>query len=76
VRWWDHHSTQHRVEWLIDALTHDVVDIRGGAAAELRAVTGEYFGYSADLPLRDRERAQQRYRDWWATDGRARFRAR
>jgi hypothetical protein len=76
VRWWDHHSTQHRIEWLIDALTHDLLEIRRTAAAELRGVTGEYFGYSADLPLRDRERAQQRYRDWWATDGRARFRAR
>jgi hypothetical protein len=76
VRWWDHHSTQHRIEWLIDALTHDVVEIRRAAAVELRGVTREYFGYSADLPLRDRERAQQRYRDWWATDGRTRFRNR
>jgi hypothetical protein len=75
VRWWDHHSTRHRIEWLIDALTHESADIRRVAAVELRSVTGEYFGYSADLPERDRERAQQRYRDWWATDGRARFRA-
>jgi hypothetical protein len=76
VRWWDHHSTRHRIEWLIDALTHESVDIRRVAAGELRGVTGEYFGYSADLPVRDRERAQQRYRDWWAIDGRARFRTR
>jgi hypothetical protein len=76
VRWWDHHSTQHRIEWLIDALSHESIDIRRVAAGELRGVTGEYFGYSADLPARERERAQQRYRDWWATDGRARFRLR
>jgi HEAT repeat protein len=76
VRWWDHHATQHRIEWLIDALTHDEYEIRRDAAEELRGITREYFGYGADLPLRDRERAQQRYRDWWLTEGRGRFRRR
>ncbi len=74
VRWWEQHSSKHRIEWLIDALAHDVAEIRKSAAEELRAVTREYFGYAGDLPARDRDRAQQRYRDWWALDGRARFR--
>ncbi|HEY1693017.1 MAG TPA: hypothetical protein VGG39_12700 [Polyangiaceae bacterium] len=74
LRWWELNASRHRIEWLIDALTHDIGEVRRSAGEELRAVTKEYFGYAADLPARDRERAQQRYRDWWVTEGRARFR--
>jgi hypothetical protein len=74
LRWWEQNSSRHRVEWLIDALAHEVAEIRKSAAEELRAVTKEYFGYAGDLPQRERDRAQQRYRDWWAMEGRARFR--
>jgi hypothetical protein len=76
LRWWEQNAARHRIEWLIDALTHEVSEIRRAAGDELRAVTKEYFGYASDLPARDRERAQQRYRDWWITEGRARFRRR
>ncbi len=58
--WWEANASRHRVEWLIDALTHDVSEIRRSAGEELRATTREYFGYSSELPPRDRERAQQR----------------
>jgi hypothetical protein len=74
LRWWEQNAGRHRVEWLVDALAHEISEIRRSAAEELRAVSREYFGYSPDLPPRDRERAQQRYRDWWITEGRARFR--
>jgi len=74
LRWWEQNSGRHRIEWLIDALTHEVSEMRRAAGEELRATTKEYFGYASDLPARDRERAQQRYRDWWITEGRARFR--
>ena len=74
--WWTANATRHRIEWLIDALNHDVSDIRRAAGEELKALTKEYFGFSDDLPPRERERAQQRYRDWWVTEGRGRFRRR
>jgi hypothetical protein len=74
LRWWDQNATRHRIEWLIDALTHEVGELRRAAGEELRATSKEYFGYTADMPARDRERAQQRYRDWWITEGRTRFR--
>ena len=74
LRWWEHNASKHRIEWLIDALTHGVTEIRRGAGEELRALTKEYFGYAGDLPPRDRDRAQQRYRDWWTIEGRGRFR--
>jgi hypothetical protein len=74
LRWWETNSGKHRIEWLIDALGHDVTELRRTAAEELRALTKEYFGYAGDLPPRDRDRAQQRYRDWWEMEGRSRFR--
>jgi hypothetical protein len=76
LKWWEHNASRHRVEWLIDSLTHEVSEIRRGAGEELRSITREYFGYSSDLPPRDRDRAQQRYRDWWITEGRTKFRRR
>ena len=71
--WWNHNSSRERLEWLMDALTHDLQAIRHAAGEELKTLTKEYFGYYDDLPKRERERAQQRYRDWWTSEGRARF---
>jgi hypothetical protein len=72
--WWSSNAAKHRIEWLIDALDHDISGIRKAASDELRSSTREFFGYSEDLPKKERERAQQRYREWWSTDGRMRFR--
>lgn len=76
LKWWEQNAARHRIEWLIDSLTHEVSEIRLMAGEELRAITREYFGYSNDLPQRERYRAQQRYRDWWITEGRTKFRRR
>lgn len=73
--WWRVNSSRHRVEWLIDALMHETAEIRRAAGDELKGVTKEYFGYYDDLPPRERERAQTRYRDWWENKGKARFMA-
>jgi hypothetical protein len=72
LQWWERNASRDRLEWLIDALTHDVSEVRRAAGEELRVLSRQYFGYSPDLPLRDRERAQRRYRDWWITEGRSR----
>jgi hypothetical protein len=74
--WWTANSARHRIEWLMDALSHELSEIRRAAGEELKTLTKEYFGFSEDLPPRERERAQQRYRDWWVTEGRSRFRRR
>ena len=72
--WWSQSSAQHRIEWLIDALVADDEARAEVAGAELKAVTKEYFGFQSSLPRRERERSQQRYRDWWLHEGRSRFR--
>jgi HEAT repeat protein len=72
--WWRHNGSRHRIEWLIDALLHDSADIRRAAGDELKSSTKEYFGYYDDLPVAERQKAQNRYREWWETKGKARFR--
>lgn len=71
--WWSVNHTAHRIEWLIDALMDEAAEVRRAAGDELKALTKEYFGYYDDLPKKERERAQNRYRDWWETTGKARF---
>ncbi|MEP7051847.1 MAG: HEAT repeat domain-containing protein [Pseudomonadota bacterium] len=71
--WWLANSTHHRIEWLIDALMHENQELRRIAGDELKSLTKEYFGYYDDLPKKERERAQDRYRQWWETKGKARF---
>jgi hypothetical protein len=71
--WWDANKERHRLEWLIDALMHEQAALRAAAGEELKTITKEYFGYYDDLPKRERERAQSRYREWWNTVGRVRF---
>jgi hypothetical protein len=72
--WWRGASGRHRIEWLIDSLTHEQGEIRRAAGEELKALTREYFGYYDDLPPAQRLHAQKKYREWWDTKGKARFR--
>jgi hypothetical protein len=74
TEWWTRNEERHRIEWLIDALMHDTQSIRRAAGDELKQLTKEYFGYYDDLPKRERERAQERYREWWEREGSAKFR--
>ncbi|HET9957159.1 MAG TPA: hypothetical protein VFQ61_21830 [Polyangiaceae bacterium] len=73
TRWWEHNGSRHRIEWLIDALMHETPELRRSAGDELKSLTKEYFGYYDELPPRERERAQQRYRAWWESKGKDRF---
>jgi HEAT repeat protein len=72
--WWADARRKHRVEWLIDALLHADPGIRHDASEELKKLSGQFFGYYFNLPRRERERAHQRYAEWWHREGAARFR--
>ena len=73
VDWWAEASKHHRVEWLIDALLHVDGTLRHEASEELKKLTGQFFGYYYNLPRRERERAHQRYQEWWGREGAERF---
>jgi hypothetical protein len=73
IDWWSEASARHRVQWLIDALLHVDGTIRHEASEELKKLTGQFFGYYYNLPRRERERAHQRYIEWWDREGAERF---
>jgi len=72
--WWLSNANRHRIEWLIDSLMHENQELRRNAGDELKSLTKEYFGYYDDLPKKERQRAQDRYQEWWESKGKARFR--
>ena len=63
--WWKQHEDDDRVDWLFEGLSHNTDEIREAAEQELRALTGEYFGYAFDLPRAAREAARARWQSWW-----------
>ncbi|HVX97811.1 MAG TPA: hypothetical protein VHK47_23050 [Polyangia bacterium] len=67
--WWDEHKTTDRVAWLLEGLAHRAPEIRFSSSEELKAITGEYFGYHYDLPKREREEARARWQAWWYQNG-------
>ncbi|MEM7137950.1 MAG: HEAT repeat domain-containing protein [Myxococcota bacterium] len=72
--WYDKQLSRHRVEWLIDALTHTDERLRRRASDELKHLTQEYFGYHPGHAKREREAAQEKYRRWWHEVGSRMFR--
>ena len=72
-KWWDGAKKRHRIEWLIEGLTHKEDAIREGAIQDLRRLTGEYFGYHHDLPRKERDAAAERWTAWWRETGQRRF---
>jgi HEAT repeat protein len=71
--WFDQNRGKQRVEWLIDALAHPSSHLRLSAVEELVKLTRNAFGYQDEMPKRERERVMQKFRDWWAVEGRARY---
>ena len=73
AQWVERNGALHRIEWLIESLTHVDDAIRAAAAEELKSITQEYYGYHPASPKRDREIAQKKYRRWWNGEGQKRF---
>lgn len=67
--WLDKHGDRHRVEWLIEALTHSDERLRRRASDELKHLTQESFGYEPGLSKKERQVGQERYRLWWSEVG-------
>jgi len=67
--WWDKHQDDDRIDWVFEGLSHKTPEIRAAAEQELRALTGEYFGYAFDLPREAREAARARWQAWWKEKG-------
>lgn len=71
--WFDKNRNKQRVEWLIDALAHPASGLRLAALEELVKLTRNAFGYQDDSSRKERERVMQKFHNWWAVEGRARY---
>jgi hypothetical protein len=69
--WWKAHSSQHRVEWLIDALTHENDDIRRAARDELESISQRQFQVSPGGGGGFWQDLKAQFQTWWETVGRA-----
>ncbi|WP_236520099.1 HEAT repeat domain-containing protein [Sandaracinus amylolyticus] len=67
--WLQKNERRHRIEWLIDALSHSDEAIRTAAGEELKSLTQQYYGFHPAATRKEREVAQQKYRRWWEEEG-------
>lgn len=67
--WVQKNEHRHRIEWLIDALTHADEALRTAAGEELKVLTQQYHGYHPGSSRKEREVVQQKYRRWWDEEG-------
>jgi hypothetical protein len=70
LKWWKQHKGESRIQWLIAGLGSKNRDVRFSSAQELSRLTDEYFGYYFDSPKAERERAIERWQQWWREKGR------
>lgn len=71
--WYAKNAPLHRAQWLIESLLHNEQRVRSVAGNELQKLTQVYYGFVASAPKRDRERARDRYRAWWESEGKSQF---
>lgn len=57
---------------LIARMGDDDVGVRAASAASLRRLTNRFFGFDPEGRLTARRRATDRWREWWAVEGRLR----
>ena len=72
--WWGANADRHRIEWIIETLSHKEPAVRRWASGELRRITGQPFALPVDGSKRDRDMVVRQWTDWWANEGRGEFR--
>lgn len=73
IRWYEDNRARHRLEWLIDGLVHEEIQVRISAIDELTRATGMTFGYEPHLEPQRREAIRSKFRAWWERSGRSEF---
>lgn len=71
--WYEGNRAQHRVEWIIGALSHKDIVVRAWASVELRRITGQPYALPVEGSKREREQVIKQWLDWWARQGRSSF---
>ncbi len=67
-KWWARGRKRSRIDWLIDGLGSEELELRSAAWRELAALVGDDFGYRPDADKRSRQRAVEVWQQWWTTE--------
>lgn len=67
-KWWARARKRSRIDWLIDGLGSEELELRSAAWRELAALAGDDFGYRPDADKRARQRAVEVWQQWWQTE--------
>ncbi|MDP2340721.1 MAG: hypothetical protein Q8O67_07180 [Deltaproteobacteria bacterium] len=67
-KWWAKAKKRSRLDWLIDALSSEELELRTEAHRELQALAGDDFGYRPDGDKRTRARAIEVWQQWWSDE--------
>jgi hypothetical protein len=59
--WWERNIHRNRLAWLVDGLVHKSPEVRASSGAELEELTGQSYGYTFDLPRKEREQIRRRF---------------
>jgi hypothetical protein len=67
-KWWARGRKRSRIDWLIDGLGSEELELRSAAWRELAALVGDDFGYRPDADKRSRQRAIEVWQQWWQAE--------
>lgn len=67
-KWWARAKKRSRLDWLIDALASEELELRQDAHRELASLAGDDFGYRPDADKRSRQRAIEVWQQWWTEE--------
>ena len=65
-KWWQKAKRKSRIDWLIDGLESDDVELRKLSVAELAPIAGDDFNYDAEFEKRMRQNSIKMFRKWWS----------
>jgi hypothetical protein len=64
-KWWQRARKRSRIDWLIDGLAAEALELRLAAWRELTTLVGDDFGYRPEADKRARQRALTVWQQWW-----------
>ncbi|MFN3199840.1 MAG: HEAT repeat domain-containing protein [Bradymonadia bacterium] len=71
--WYSKHRHKHRLEWLLEGLTHGNARVQGAIWRELVILAGRDLGDPVRGTTQTRTSARRSWRAWWEEEGRKKF---
>jgi hypothetical protein len=57
-----------RLDWLLEGLASEELELRSAAHRELAGLAGDDFGYRPDADKRSRQRSIEVWQQWWVEE--------